>query len=73
MTQSERFQREADEITQRTGRYIAPYRLANLMKTAQKITDILIRSDVCATYEEISLVLQIVNGAVSSATGRCES
>ena len=73
MTQTERFQREADEITQRTGRYIAPYRLANLMKTAQKITDILIRSDVCATYDEISLVLQIVNGAVNSATGQGES
>ena len=73
MTQTERFQREADEITQRTGRYIAPYRLANLMKTAQKITDILIRSDVCATYDEISLILQIVNGAVNSATGQTES
>lgn len=73
MTQTERFQREADEITQRTGRYIAPYRLANLMKTAQKITDILIRSDVCATYDEISLVLQIVNSAVNSATGQGES
>lgn len=73
MTQTERFQREADEITQRTGRYIAPYRLANLMKTAQKITDILIRSDVCATYDEISLVLQIVNSAVNSATGHGES
>lgn len=73
MTQTERFQREADEITQRTGRYIAPYRLANLMKTAQKITDILIRSDVCATYDEISLVLQIVNGAVNSATGHVEN
>lgn len=73
MTQTERLQREVDEITQRTGRYIAPFRLANLMKTAQKITDILIRSDVCATYEEISLVLQIVNGAVNSATGQTES
>lgn len=52
MTQTERFQREDDEITQRTVRYIAPYRLENLMKTAQKITDILIRSDVCATYEK---------------------
>jgi len=61
---------EADEITSRTGRYIPPYRLANLMKTAQRITDQIVRSDVAMTYDEIQLVLSIVQGAVGKAIGR---
>jgi len=61
---------EADEITSRTGRFIPPYRLANLMKTAQRITDLIVRSDIAMTYDEIQLVLGVVQGAVSKATGR---
>lgn len=61
--------READEIASRTGRYIPPYRLANLMKTAQRITDQIIRSDVAMTYEEIQLVLGVVLDAVGKAIG----
>jgi hypothetical protein len=61
---------EADEITSRTGRYIPPYRLANLMKTAQLITNQIVKSDIAMTYEEIQIVLGIVQGAVGRAVGK---
>ena len=60
----------ADEIASRTGRYIPPYRLASLMKTSQRITDLLVRSDIAMTYEEIQLVLGIVQNAVGQAIGK---
>lgn len=71
-TPSENFQRECDEITQRMGRYIPPYRVASLMRTAQKVTELLTKSDICVTYEECGIVLEIVAGAIKSATGRKE-
>lgn len=69
MTPTEAFRKECEEITQRTGRYIPPYRMASLMRTAQKIADMLAKADVCMTYEECSMVLEIVAGAIKSATG----
>jgi hypothetical protein len=69
MNTADYIRREADEIASRTGRYIPPYRLANLMKTAQRITDQIIRSDVAMTYEEIQLVLGVVLDAVGKAIG----
>jgi len=61
---------EADEIASRTGRYIPPYRLANLMKTSQRIFDLVVKSDIAMTYEEIQLVLGIVQNAVGQAIGK---
>ena len=69
ITQSEILKRECDDITARTGYYIPPYRLAFLMKTAQKITDLLIKSDICVSYRESVLILKIVMGAVKDITG----
>ena len=70
MTSSEILKREMEEITQRTGQYIPPYRLANLMKTAQKITDMITRCDVCVSYGEAILILRIVMGAIREVTGQ---
>lgn len=70
MNTADYIRHEADEIASRTGRYIPPYRLANLMKTAQRITDLVVRSDVAMTYEEMQLVLSIVDGAIAKAVGR---
>lgn len=69
MTPSEAIQNEAEEITSRTGRYIPPYRMANLMRTAQKVADLLAKNDVCTTYQECEIILDIVKNAISSATG----
>ena len=73
MTPSEALQREYQDIMQRTGRYIPPYRMASLMQTAQKVTNLITKSDICTTYEECSLVLDIVSGAIQSVTGYKET
>lgn len=70
MTSGEILKREADEIAQRTGRYIPPYRMANLMKTAQKIMDLLTKADICMTYEEFLIILRIVSGAIEEVIGK---
>lgn len=72
MTPSEILKRECEEITQRTGIYIPPYRLSNLMKIAQKITDILMTNAVCMSYHESLLVLRIVMNAIKEVTGEIE-
>lgn len=70
MNAADYIKHEADEIASRTGRYIPPYRMANLMKTAQRVTDLLVKADVTMTYDEIQMVLGIVQGAVCKATGK---
>lgn len=69
MTASEFLKKETEEIFQRKGVYIPPYRLANLMKTAQKILDILVKSDICMSYHESLLVLRIVGNAIKEVAG----
>lgn len=70
MNTSDYIKHEAAEITGRTGRYIPPWRMANLMKSAQKITDFLVKSDIAMTYEECEIVLNIVLRAIKDLTGR---
>ena len=64
--------REAEEIASRTGRYIPLYRMANLMKSAQKITDLLTKTDLSMTYDECVIVLNIVQGTIQTITGKEE-
>ncbi len=61
---------EAEEITGRTGCYIPPYRMAHLMKSAQKISDFLVKSDISMTYKECEIVLQIVLNTIRTITGK---
>lgn len=72
MTPSEILKRECEEITQKTGIYIPPYRLSILMKTAQKITDIMMSNAVCMSYHESLLILRIVMNAIKEVTGEIE-
>lgn len=69
MTPSEILKKECEEITQKTGIYIPPYRLSNLMKTAQKITELIVKSDICMSYHESLLVLRIVMNAIKEIVG----
>lgn len=69
MSPSEILKRECEEITQRTGIYIPPYRLSTLMKIAQKITDTLMSNAVFMSYHESLLVLRIVMNAIKEITG----
>ena len=68
-TTAELLNREIQEITARTGHYIAPYRLSNLMKTSQKVMELVTRAELCMTYHESLMVLRIVSGAIQQATG----
>lgn len=65
--------REAEEISGRTGRYIPPYRMANLMKSAQRITDLMVKTDLAMTYEECVIVLNIVQSTIRAITGKEET
>lgn len=69
MTPAEALHKEQEEIIQRTGRYIPPYRMASLTKTAQKVTDLLIKFDACTTYDESLFVLRIISGAIKDVMG----
>ena len=69
MTASEILKKECEEVTQRTGIYIPPYRLANLLKTASKILDLLTKSDICISYNECLIVLRVVMNAIREVTG----
>ena len=72
MTPSEILKLECEEITQKTGIYIPPYPLSMLMKTAQKITDIMMSNAVCMSYHESLLILRIVMNAIKEVTGETE-
>lgn len=72
MTPAEALRKECEEITQQTGRYIPPYRTAALMRTAQKIFDMMVKTDVCMTYEECRIVLGIVSNSIRNVTGNME-
>lgn len=61
--------REAREIAGETGLYVPPHRMANLMKTAQRIADLLAKADLAMTYKECLIVLDIVRNAVYAITG----
>lgn len=65
--------REAEEIAGRTGRYIPPYRMANLMKSAQRITELMVKTDLAMTYEECVIVLNIVQSTIRVITGKEET
>lgn len=69
MAGSDYIKRETEEIVNRTGRYIPPFRLANLMKIAQRIVDLMTKADVMMTYAECALVLDIVRNAIRGVTG----
>lgn len=68
MTPAERLQAEKERILAETGRYIPPYRLANLMKAASKITDLLVKADTNMSYEECNIVLAIVASTIGVVT-----
>lgn len=70
MNTSDYIKHEANEIASRTGRYIPPYRMSNLMKTAQRVTELLVKADIAMTYEECEIVLNVVHSAIQAATGR---
>lgn len=70
MTPSEAIKIEEDEIVSRTGRYIPPWHMANLLVTAQRVANLLVKGGVCTTYEECEIVLDVVRTTIYRATGK---
>ena len=66
MTAAERLQAEKERILAATGFYVPPYRMANLMKAAARIMDIIIKADTNICYDECKIVLGIVSATVYS-------
>lgn len=56
MTAAERLQAEKERLLAATGFYVPPYRMANLMKAAAKIMDIVIKADTNICYEECRFI-----------------
>ena len=67
MTPTERLLAEQEKIVTAQGYYIRPVRMANLMKAAARIFDILTKADTAVSYEECRIVLEIVGGAIDAA------
>ena len=69
MTPAERVRAEKERILAEAGQYIPPYRLASLMEAASKIAKYMSAANVCVSYQECRLVLDIVDRAIKLATG----
>ena len=67
MTPVERLNEEKDRVIQKCGYYITPARMANLMKAASRILNLLVTADLAVSYEECRIVLKIVDGSISEA------
>lgn len=66
MTPAERLRVEKERILSDTGVYVTPCRMANLMKAAGKITEILVKADIAVCYEECLIILDIVASTIKS-------
>ena len=69
MTPSEILKKECEDIVQRTGIYIPPYRFANIMRTATKIAELITKSDIFVSYTESLLIMKIVMKSIGEITG----
>ena len=61
MTPTEKLLAEQEKVVAERGYYIRPVRMANLMKAASRIFDILTKADTAISYEECRIVLEIVS------------
>lgn len=68
MTPAERVRAEKERIIAEAGFYIPPYRLANLMRAAARIADVLVKADTNMSYGECKIVLGPVLATISAVT-----
>ena len=73
MTAAERLQAEKERLLTTTGFYVPPYRMANLMKAAAKIMDIIIKADTNICYEECRFIMAIVDAAIPRVSDQTSS
>ena len=72
MTAADRLQAEKECLLAATGFYVPPYRMANLMKAAAKIMDIVNKADTNICYEECRFIMAILNAAIPNAADQTE-
>ena len=72
VTAAERLQAEKERLLTTTGFYVPPYRMANLMKAAAKIMDIIIKADTNICYEECRFIMAIVDAAIPRVSDQTE-
>ena len=64
MTPAERIRAEKDRIEKNGNIYIPPFRMANLMKVAGKIVDLMVKADTNICYEECRIILSLVEAGL---------
>lgn len=70
MTTSEILRRECEEIEQKNGIFIPPWRMEQLMKTAHRVVSTITGSSTCMNYYETCLILRMAMAVVREASGR---
>lgn len=60
---------EADAIMEKTGRYVPPYRLAILLRTASKVMETITKAEIAISYAECRLLLDILDREISTVVG----
>ena len=58
---------EAEETTARLGYYITPYKLSKLMKTAQRVMDMIVKDNTPASYADCRMILEIVQASINKS------
>lgn len=61
--------REIESVTKRTGTYIPPSRMADLVRIAQEVIDLFPKADPGISFYEIRIALNIAMYAVREAAG----
>lgn len=64
-----RVHEESEEIMERTGRYIPPGKLADMMTCAGKIMKTLTTNPFTTSYEDCCFILDVVRQSISLSTG----
>ena len=60
---------EAAVVTERMGYYVPPWRLADLVKTASRVLNIIANSKTQCTYEDCKLILGLVEATLQRGSG----
>ena len=72
MSDMDEMRKEAQAALERRGATITPYRLNNMLKTAGRIMDTMLKGDIGVTYAECLAILEIVRSSITRAAGEEE-
>ena len=64
MTPAERISAEKERILANHSFYVPPCRMSNLMKTAARMVDLMVKTDLNICYEECGIMLDLAAAAI---------